>query len=106
MKRQKQFRKDIFKLLLLDVLTQSTTFFSPDCSFKICNKPSKFAGVRVVIDYANNFLLENEKICDTVLACSMCSYGALVEFLDLKRYRKSHNTVPLVCNVLHLLYST
>ena len=75
MKRQKQFRKDIFKLLLLDVLTQPTTFFSPDCSFKICNKPSTFAGVRAVFDYANNFLLENEKICETVLACS---YGALV----------------------------
>ena len=80
----------VFKLLLLGVQTNPSTFL-PDCSIKICEKPSKFAvGVLVVNDYADShlreYLRENDKFCKTFYACSC---GAQVEFFfDKKKIAK------------------
>ena len=63
--------------------------------------PEKNVRVCVVIDYADTqllnfaikYLLENEKVCETIFACS---YGAQVEsVMQNNSGRKSRDTVPI-----------
>ena len=70
--------------------------------------------VSIVADYADTrlsnfalaYLRENEKVRDTVVACS---YGAQVESFKQKNGRKSRNTVPLkilyIYTFIHYLYT-